>query len=218
MAALLEEGLIIKGSYGKVFRRNGDHILEWIGQRFPGVAVRVKSPLPYTLNEDKYLSEIYEDITLGDDERREPRPYYVPKHLRQRLHLLERDFELTEEELLWLGERLLDAMFTGGINYRVFLRLETLRNHIGRDNWPFYQAFWGPEDDEQPNIREWYRRWFEITEEDSRAMGYGEPFKPLASELSIILDRYRQNRHLPTRAQEIQNALATPRWLEEWPE
>ena len=222
LAALTEHGLVVDDWFMKRYRRSGEDILAWVRERFPDEHVEVLYSIPYTLNEEYYLDEIYGEMTDWDRRFAQPQPFQITRDFQDLLGVAERDIELTTAELHWIAEDLVRQMTVGMfIDRQIFFRVERLRNHLGRVQFderylPMIRR------SPQRGQERWFERWFiETSAEESIELGYGVPYKPTKAELEILLEHYERAPNPPQsaeRAVSIREAMGSPRWTREWPQ
>ena len=219
--ALREHGLIMEHAYTTMYRQDGERILSWINERFPHVQAQIEDSLPYTLNEDYYLGEVYDEMTACGRKLMLPQPLRITRDFEDLLSVAERDIELTNVELNWLAEDLVGQMSRGEhIQRHMFPRVERLRNHLGREQFderylPLLTE--GLQSDDEQFVEQWF---ISPSVDESVDRGYGHPYKPTKAELELLLSHYEQNPGLPNavaRVTAINEAIQSPRWTREWP-
>ena len=230
--SIREAGLLYSGFVNRV---SVSEVLDWINRRFPDVTVQDAGSVPLTLDEHWYYHDLCDGIVDENSDFADG-PLKISDRRNEDFRVIERAILLSDEELgylfLGLAERLRHEVISRESLFAVFVRLEQLRNHIGRDICD--SIFLSDIEDIMAGIRDVdreevanrdmpingkqvFRAWFtEPTAEESAELGYGRPFEPLAGEIGMLLRGYPEM--TTERRQELEAALASPRWTKEWPE
>lgn len=213
LATMHQERLIVQDHGTTMYRRCGQDILSWVRQRFPEAEVQIGYSRPYTLDEHAYVNGVYEDIQRRNITAQLPQP---TEEDQERLRVIERDVELTTEEMYWIADSIVEGPCFD--DYLALLRLARLRSHLGSEEFDGrYLPIPLGEPPDQDGRR---RRFWSFIRALAREGEHDAPYKPTKKELELLLAHYDLNPEPSNSAERvaaIRQAIGSPRWAEGWP-
>jgi hypothetical protein len=209
LRAAAEDNIAWGEEYDCGTTRSASEIRQWFQATLPDITYDIIEMIPFTVCDDAYLTALFQHALSHHDVRdldSAPPLQMIP---RERMADLEREIELSYDELVQLAEKTVDRLCREDkFPQHLVLRLLMIRNSMGSDE---FDRRCGNQLRELPTQRRWVKQWLSVPEEVSVAANYGGPFWPTQTELLSLLPEATIDRR-----NQLTNAILSPRWEGHW--